>query len=429
LNVNIGDQVRIRTQTIYGQVQTAPLTLVAIVKFESPLISMFINGGLPLTDLKTLQGYQPHETSNLHIVMHEMGDTGKILAQADDLHRMLNPEAIGIRGIFKQGGNTLSGVISGMQSNKEALDVLKQHVTVLKGDIEALLKNERNILITQSLSEGLYAEPGTEISFSYEPKFEKETIEMSVRIAAVIEDIEGNNSGVAFINNEDLYRTYFNHLPKNSKGFDEVSGLSENSPLFPILSFTWERAERTYTAADRAKKERKMRRMTFYGRILDVVSMKEAPGNLYEAESAIKMMSLWGMMIVFSIILVGVLNTVRMNIRERIREIGTVRAVGMHKKQVIYTFVTEIGLLAFFSSLFGVILAYIFMDVMSGFTFTPVELNFAILLDKGHLTFLPDMTSIVIQIVMITLVTMATAYFPARKAVKMPVAEALGHYE
>ena len=47
-----------------------------------------------------------------------------------------------------------------------------------------------------------------------------------------------------------------------------------------------------------------------------------------------------------------------MNIRERIREIGTVRAVGMQQRMVIQTLVTEVCLLWFFSVLLGIFLAY-----------------------------------------------------------------------
>ena len=38
LNVRVGDNVRIRLNTIYGQIQTARLNLIAIVKIENPLL-------------------------------------------------------------------------------------------------------------------------------------------------------------------------------------------------------------------------------------------------------------------------------------------------------------------------------------------------------------------------------------------------------
>ena len=429
LNVNVGDRVRIRTRTIYGQIQTAELTLVAIIEFEAPIINTFIQGGLPLEDLKTIMGYQPHETSYLNIVMNDMGDTSKILAYADNLHRVLAPEPIGIMGTFRQQGHALNGILTGFQSNKDTFEVLKPHATVLKGDIEAFSGNTGIILMGKSLAEGLHIEPGMDVFFSYEPRFEKEPINVGFKVACVIDDLGGKTSGVAFINDLDFYNIYLNHLPKKSGDFSVASILPENNPLFSILSFSWKQAERTYTDVALAKKRREMRRMTYYGPILDVVSMKEAVGNLYQLESAINMMTLFGMVVVFSIILVGVLNTVRMNIRERIREIGTVRAVGMQKKQVVRTIVAEVGLLSLCSALFGVVVGYITIDLLSLMTFTPVDLNFSAVLDNGHLKFMPEMKTIVINIFLITVVTMATAYFPARKAAKMSVAEALGHYE
>src|SRR4030042_4063173 len=44
LNVKVGDIVRVRLNTIYGQIQTAQLNLVAIVEFKNPLMALFMRG-------------------------------------------------------------------------------------------------------------------------------------------------------------------------------------------------------------------------------------------------------------------------------------------------------------------------------------------------------------------------------------------------
>ena len=135
------------------------------------------------------------------------------------------------------------------------------------------------------------------------------------------------------------------------------------------------------------------------------------------------------MLIIFSITLMGLLNTIRMNIRERTQEIGTVRAVGMQKRMVVLTLVTEIGLLAVFAALFGIILSNITMDLLSMITFHPTDINFTIMLDNGHLKFIPTIKTYATNIFIIILLTILAAWLPSRKAVKKSVAEALGHYE
>jgi ABC-type lipoprotein release transport system permease subunit len=51
------------------------------------------------------------------------------------------------------------------------------------------------------------------------------------------------------------------------------------------------------------------------------------------------------------------------------------------------------------------------------------------LLVNSHLNFLPSVGSTVFYIALIVLISVVTAYFPARRAAKMPAADALRHFE
>jgi putative ABC transport system permease protein len=188
-------------------------------------------------------------------------------------------------------------------------------------------------------------------------------------------------------------------------------------------------AERTYTETDLAKKRRRIRRESFSGAVVDIVSLLELRESDVQMESAMGIIGFVATLIILSIILVGVLNTVRMNIRERIREIGTVRAVGMQKKMVVRTLVMEVGLLALFSSLLGILASFGLMDLVSLITFPTKDLTVAVILSDGHILFKPPVKVILITIFTIISLVMLAAWFPARKAAKKPVSEALGHYE
>ena len=133
-------------------------------------------------------------------------------------------------------------------------------------------------------------------------------------------------------------------------------------------------------------------------------------------------------LIMFFIILIGVINTLRMTIRERTREIGTMRAIGVRRADVRNIFLIETFQLALFSALVGLVLAFIVMGGLSAFKIETQSV-LGIFLSKKKLYFLPYVSDIIRSIVMILAVSTLTAYFPSRRAAKLDAAEALRHYE
>jgi putative ABC transport system permease protein len=117
-----------------------------------------------------------------------------------------------------------------------------------------------------------------------------------------------------------------------------------------------------------------------------------------------------------------------MAVRERTREIGTVRAIGMQKNQVSLSFIMESVFLSLFASIAGIVAGFIVMHLISLVTFNP-ENMFSIFLDEGHVHFLYNLKTISGDLMLIVIITILTAYFPARRAANLSVAHALGHYE
>ena len=430
LNVKVGDIVRIRLNTIYNQVQTARLNLVAIVEMENPLMNAAVPGALPLKSLKKILGYQPHEASSFNIVLNRLDKTSDIIHYADDLHDKLLPEPVSISGAFHAEGISENGVVTGIQSNKTAIDLFKKYSGLTDAVIEAFMSTSGKAVIGKSLADKLSISPGDEITFLYNPKFGTKRIEIALEVAGIIDDTDERIPYIAFINEKDFYRTYLNNLPEKMADSSYGGIFNSGSRLLPGLTHSWKLADRTYTDVDLIKKQRDRRQNnTSPTPIIDIVTLQEANTDFFKQEAAINLMSIVAMLIIFSITLMGLLNTIRMNIRERTQEIGTVRAVGMQKRMVVLTLVTEIGLLAVFAALFGIILSYITMDLLSMITFHPTDINFTIMLDNGHLKFIPTIKTYATNIFIIILLTILAAWLPSRKAVKKPVAEALGHYE
>jgi putative ABC transport system permease protein len=295
LKVKPGDMVKVKLNTVYGQVQTARLCVVAIVEYRNPFMGDLMPGGIPLKSLKEILDLKQDETQQLNIVLKKLNNSDEAIIAADKLHS------------------------------------------------EFLSKN--NHAITAS-------------------------------------------------------------IPK-----------------------PWKLAERTYSEADHEKKQREIRRASYNGSILDIASMQEYDARTFSGEKNAAATGFIAMLIVIVIILVGILNTMRMNIRERTTEIGTVRAIGMKRKTVIRTLIAEVFLLSIFFTVIGYFVAYGLMELLQIIQFHPTNMNLSVILNNGHPVFKIPVATIVFDIILAIFLLMFSAWLPARKAVKTTVAEALGHYE
>lgn len=125
----------------------------------------------------------------------------------------------------------------------------------------------------------------------------------------------------------------------------------------------------------------------------------------------------------FLVVMIGISNTYKMVMYERIREIGTMRAIGMKKKDAGKIFMWESVLLSIFGSLAGFVVAVVGMSVLSLFTFTSPELT--MFLQNGHWTYVISPGSVVLKLIVIIVLTMIAVSGSARSAAKMNPADAL----
>ena len=115
----------------------------------------------------------------------------------------------------------------------------------------------------------------------------------------------------------------------------------------------------------------------------------------------------------------GIMNTLTMNVMERTQEIGMLRGVGMTRGQLVSMILAEAALMGLIGGLlgiiFGIILSRIFMlamTAMSGYDLTYV-------LPAGR---------IVIAVIIAFLVSQLAALFPAMRAARIRILDAI-HYE
>ena len=128
--------------------------------------------------------------------------------------------------------------------------------------------------------------------------------------------------------------------------------------------------------------------------------------------------------IVFIVVLMSIVNTLSMSVMERVREIGTLRALGMKKGGVVRLFAVEGGVLGAVGCLVG----------------TGLSVALATLINLADITYIPPSASAAVPLfvaivpgmlawsaLVLALVSMLAAFWPARRAAHIEIVDALGH--
>ncbi len=155
-----------------------------------------------------------------------------------------------------------------------------------------------------------------------------------------------------------------------------------------------------------------------------VFTLDDLLSSVQQIVNVLNSVSIGILIVLFVIIMVGILNTFRMTMYERIREIGTMRALGMLRSGVRNLFLLEALFLALAGVVVGFAAAGVVMGVLSLFNLGTSSPLF-ILLRAGHLSFHVPLAQAVVNILIIAALTLVAAYFPARAAARLSPALAL----
>lgn len=128
--------------------------------------------------------------------------------------------------------------------------------------------------------------------------------------------------------------------------------------------------------------------------------------------------------LLLTITMVGLLNTFRMILIERTREIGTVRAIGMQRGEVRNMFLYEALVLAIGGATAGLLAAGLLALVFANLPMS-VSGPFALFLDGNTFVFPLNLGNIAVTLLILTAITVVSAYLPARRAARMRPADAL----
>ena len=167
-------------------------------------------------------------------------------------------------------------------------------------------------------------------------------------------------------------------------------------------------------------------REAWTGQKLDITNWEDEISFVQWVVAALDALSGALTFVLLIIIAVGVMNTLWIAIRERTREIGTLRAIGMQRGYVMVMFVLEALMLGLAGTVvgamvgLGICLALNVADVS-----VPLSVQVFILSEKLHLVVKPG--SVVSAIAFITLCTTAISLIPSFLAARMKPVTAMHH--
>jgi len=159
--------------------------------------------------------------------------------------------------------------------------------------------------------------------------------------------------------------------------------------------------------------------------MLKLATLDEVLGLVRTILAAVNAVGAFISSVMLFVIAVSIFINLRMSINERLREIGTMRAMGVEAGGVTSLFVFEsLGLAILFSLIGGLLAAITSVIIRYGPTFPPGG-NLGIFLDGGHLVLIPDPLGILGVVAAIAVFAACFSFFPARKGGLIPPVEAL----
>ncbi len=425
LNVKKNDILRIRFTNLFGNDESARLTLIGIVKNDNIFMQTIMFG--ELHNLKKMMGYKPYEVANLNITIEN--PTKNAVKLADKLHAALNPDLAFIYGKLNYQGREQAVTMFGFKADSDSKKVVKKHIHILSIDKKDDIFSKKAVLLNEALGNKLGIKVGDPFELVYKNKFKNTYTTKKYKVSGIFHNDDMADKNIVLIHEEKFYDTYYPNLPEDRSAITDAYLPDRNNSLYNVLATEWVLLDRTSNTEELQKKMKDITRKKWKGTTVDVRTMYESASEVLKLENVLNLITITAVLILFFIILIGVINTLRMTIRERTREIGTIRAIGMQKKDVRNVFILESFLLAFFSSILGIILAFLSMHFLTILTFELPDNPLSILLVNGHLYFKPTWIGILLNIGLILAIVAVTAYFPARRAANLSPSTALRHYE
>ena len=337
------------------------------------------------------------------------------------------PRGRGWGKIISDSGSTQSG-IGGIDIDQER--DFKRVVQLTSGNFDELAK-PNTILLFDSQVDKLKVKVGDAITISAQtPRGVANTIDC--RVVAIAKDVGLLSKWNVFVSSDSLRSLY--QLRPDVTGAIHLhlhrDALTNLPRLAARLRTSLEHAGYRLMDPDPRPffmKFQQVAREDWTGQKLDVTTWEDELSFMMWTLKALDGLTLILMLILLGIVITGIMNTMWIAIRERTKEIGTLRAIGMQRRGVVRMFFFESLILGVFGGVCGVSVGLgLAARLNAAHIHVPLTVQIFLMSDTLHLSVLPS--SMLGAMLLITVVTGLASLFPSLRAARLKPVDAMSHF-
>jgi len=354
-------------------------------------------------------------------------EAAPIVTGAAKVREIVERETQGLDYVIdrQRGWGKIVSEAASMYAGLTGIDVAQEsrllaRLQILSGD-PSQLAEPGTILVFEAQAKRLELEVGDQLTIAMEAMGGQRN-SADVRVVAIAKDLGFLSNWSVFVPKQVVYDLY--GLAKDTTGVIQVYLKDPaNAPkVMQQLQTTlgdagYEMMEHQplpfFMKFDRVSGE------DWRGQKLDLTTWDDEVSFLRWVLTAIDTISAVLIAILLGIIVIGIMNTMWISVRERTREIGTLRAIGMQRKRVLMMFLSEAAILGLFATMVGALIGGSFsllVDLMAFHVPFPA-LQAVLMSDTLHLAV--SLPGLIQAILTFTLVTALAALWPALRAAKL----------
>jgi ABC-type lipoprotein release transport system permease subunit len=355
-------------------------------------------------------------------------DYPKVLEDVRRLVPELDYATIRGRGYAKaiSDSESMDLVISAIQIDKERR--FRRVVEVVQGSLDGLTE-PNTILLSEKQAERLKVKVGDALTLSA-PTARGVANTMDVRVVGIMRAVGVLSSIFSFIPEESLRRLY--QLNDRTTGAVHLFLKDPEAAPQVMSRLLVDLRHAGYRVMDHDPQPYWMKLMAkvnsedWTGQKLDVTTWQDEVAFLDTMLKIVSGLATILVAVLLFIVVIGIMNTLWIAIRERTREIGTLRAIGMQRRKVAWLFLLEAGLLAFGGAAVGALVGWGLSALINA---ADVKVNEGIqmLISQDRLSVVIRPGMLVGAVVGITLLTALGALLPAVRAARLRPVTAMHH--
>ena len=374
---------------------------------------------------------------HLFIQGYEKTASGRLVQLVRDdraLRRILAAAELPAASIARRSELSAALIFAGESVRQQVVGVdweeagaLRERLVLRAGSLEQLLAERTAVVLNETVAEQLDAAVGDTILVQSQTATGQQNVGEFLLAATTVD--AGAFSGISAY----AHRSYINELLDVAPDAYLTLGI-----MLQDMGAINAEAERLYAALEEElnlvprfsgqegfrEVRRELLQTEWEGTRYQLSTMNDFLAGVNNVARTLVIVGVVVALILFLIVAVGITNTFRMVVYERTREIGTMRALGVQRRQARALFLTEAVLLAMGATVVGLLLAgagRLLLQSIDWGTDTP----FFFFLDNGRLSFPVDPLFLAGYLAAVVAVTVIAALFPANRAARQDPAAAL----